>query len=94
MDLRPQSTGFNGLRESKVNVKQDENEEPVEKHPLSDTWVMTFDDCQQGFSHYQPILEFNTVEDFWCLYNNLTSPADFQKSFKFQLFKKVVYFVP
>jgi len=65
----------------------DGNKEPEQKHPLQHKWVMYYDSPKhqakrfnnknwQDERNHQKITEFATVEDFWCLYNNLVKASD------------------
>ncbi|ERN15009.1 hypothetical protein AMTR_s00032p00231660 [Amborella trichopoda] len=50
-------------------------------HPLEHSWTFWFDNPssrpKQGTwgSHIRPVHSFSTVEDFWCLYNNIHHPS-------------------
>jgi hypothetical protein len=95
VSLRPQTAGF-GRPESKVETYDAEDQTPEEIHPLSLTWAMMWDDgvaSKRGTNvSFKTILEFNTVESFWNLYNNLSSPIDLPgKSNKYYVFKQVPF---
>lgn len=43
-------------------------------HPLNDTWVLWYHDTKESdwtINGYEKLFEFDTVEDFWILYNSL-----------------------
>lgn len=47
-----------------------------EKHILDDTWVMWFHDLNSddwSINSYSQLLRFNTAEDYWIMYNNLSN---------------------
>lgn len=46
------------------------------KHPLQNTWILWYhepDSKDWSLESYKKIYEFDTIEDFWRLYNNLPS---------------------
>ena len=50
-----------------------------DKHMLENTWILWYhdpDDTNWSLESYKKIYEFNTVEDFWRLYNNIPSIAN------------------
>jgi hypothetical protein len=50
--------------------------EPVQIHPLNDSWVFWFHDMNNenwGLSSYEKLFTFRTVEDFHILFNNVTN---------------------
>ncbi|KAF5838073.1 eukaryotic initiation factor [Dunaliella salina] len=64
-----------------------------QKHPLENAWTLWFDNPQQKQTTskfgqtLRPVFTFNTVEEFWCLYNNIKTPGQLQPSATFYLFK-------
>lgn len=51
----------------------------LDKHLLANTWILWYhdpDDTNWSLASYKKIYEFNTIEDFWRLYNNLPSIAN------------------
>lgn len=61
-----------------VNKKTNPNgqSETQETHPLQDTWVYWMHDLNDErwtLESYRQLLTFNTVEDFWIVYNNVTN---------------------
>lgn len=63
------------------------------KHPLENTWCMWFDipTGRQKQSTWgqtlRSVYTFDTVEDFWCLYNNIVTPSRLVYGSDFSLFK-------
>jgi translation initiation factor 4E len=63
------------------------------KHPLEHRWTLWFDNplTKQTTNKYgqtlRAVYTFDTVEDFWCLYNNIKSPSQLQPNATFYLFK-------
>jgi hypothetical protein len=89
--LRPQTSGF-GRQESELE-KDVTDEGQEEKHPLKDKWGMLWDNSGSKFNNNAKMIgEFDTVENFWNLFNNLASPVDLHgKSNKYFLFKTVPF---
>mmetsp|Transcript_4624 Transcript_4624/g.12639 ORF Transcript_4624/g.12639 Transcript_4624/m.12639 type:complete len:200 (-) Transcript_4624:871-1470(-) len=65
-----------------------------QKHPLENSWTLWFDNPQQKQTTskfgqtLRPVFTFSTVEEFWCLYNNIKTPGQLQPSATFYLFKE------
>ncbi|KAJ6253569.1 eukaryotic translation initiation factor 4e related [Anaeramoeba flamelloides] len=64
--------------------------DPQQKHPLQNKWTMWVD----GYSgsrnwgeDMKKILDFETVEDFWGMFNNLVSVSKLKHGTNFHLFK-------
>jgi len=63
------------------------------KHPLENKWTLWFDNPQtrQTTNKFgqtlRSVYTFDTVEDFWCLYNNIRTPGQLQPPATFYLFK-------
>eukprot|EP00245_Coleochaete_scutata_P001074 TRINITY_DN1130_c0_g1_i1.p1 TRINITY_DN1130_c0_g1~~TRINITY_DN1130_c0_g1_i1.p1 ORF type:complete len:220 (+),score=46.70 TRINITY_DN1130_c0_g1_i1:143-802(+) len=67
--------------------------ETVSKHPLEHHWTLWFDNPAakkggQWGSSLRPVYTFGTVEDFWCLYNNVVQPSRLVAGADFHCFKK------
>lgn len=65
----------------------------TQKHFLENNWTLWFDNpsgrqkqATWGAS-MRAVHTFNTVEDFWCLYNNIVTPARLVSGSDFSLFK-------
>ncbi|KAG1674388.1 hypothetical protein FOA52_012914 [Chlamydomonas sp. UWO 241] len=62
-------------------------------HPLEHKWTLWFDNptTKQTTHKYgqslRSVYTFDTVEDFWCLYNNIRTPGQLQPTATFYLFK-------
>ncbi|GJP31246.1 hypothetical protein CLOM_g23332 [Closterium sp. NIES-68] len=68
--------------------------EALVKHPLEHRWTLWFDNPQhrgKGGSSWgsslRVIFTFGTVEDFWCLYNNIVQPSKLMNKADMHLFK-------
>lgn len=65
-----------------------------DKHPLEHKWTLWFDNPsgkqkQDSYgSSLRSVYTFETVEDFWCLYNNIKPPSWVTAGADFHLFKK------
>ncbi|KAF8064643.1 EIF4E1 [Scenedesmus sp. PABB004] len=63
------------------------------RHPLEHKWTLWFDNpsTKQSLTRYgqglRPVYSFDSVEDFWCLYNNIKAPSQLQPSATYYLFK-------
>ncbi|KAG6545188.1 hypothetical protein Mapa_013300 [Marchantia paleacea] len=63
------------------------------KHPLEHGWTFWFDNpngkSKQATwgSSLRPVYTFKTVEDFWCLYNNVLQPSHLIAGADFHCFK-------
>jgi len=65
--------------------------EVLMKHPLQNTWTLWFfknDKSQSWESNQKPVIDFNTVEDFWSLYNHIEEASKLQVGCDYSLFKK------
>lgn len=70
-------------------------EESTLRHPLEDGWTLWY---QKGLGSrkvasawldgLKEILSFDTVEDFWCMYNNIKTPTDMPFGSDYCLFKE------
>jgi len=63
------------------------------KHPLQNRWTWWFDNpgrktSQSSWGEFlKPIMSFDTVEDFWRLYNNIHPPSQLPSGSDYHLFK-------
>lgn len=75
---------------------QERNGEPdfSKKHPLEYKWTLWFDNPKgtQNQNNWgqtlRAVYTFDTVEDFWCLYNNIKPPSWLGPGTDFHLFKE------
>uniref|UniRef100_A0A1L8EIU2 eIF-4F 25 kDa subunit n=1 Tax=Haematobia irritans TaxID=7368 RepID=A0A1L8EIU2_HAEIR len=61
------------------------------KHPLQNTWTLWYleNDRSKSWEEMQnEITSFDTVEDFWSLYNHIKPPSDIKMGSDYSLFKK------
>ncbi|GAB9472520.1 hypothetical protein Gpo141_00009696 [Globisporangium polare] len=64
------------------------------KHPLQNRWVLWYDNPKKRHStetweeNLKNVYAFSTVEDFWCLYNNVLSPTKLAIGSNYHLFKE------
>lgn len=87
-----------------ADVKSDERKETEEtpagdslanelliKHPLHSTWTLWYFEKNNNKSwedNQREITSFNTVEDFWSLYNHIKLASDLRAGCDYSLFKK------
>lgn len=60
------------------------------KHPLQNSWMLWFlhpDASRDWSARVLPIISFDTVEDFWSIYNHIKTPAEFSNGHDYYLFK-------
>lgn len=74
------------------NKEQEEvRTEHLLKHPLQNTWTLWYleNDRSKSWEDMQnEIMSFDTVEDFWSLYNHIKPPSDIKIGSDYSLFKK------
>jgi len=61
------------------------------KHPLQNTWTLWFfknDKMKQWEENQRAIISFNTVEDFWALYNHIELASRLPAGCDYSLFKE------
>jgi len=61
------------------------------KHPLQNSWTLWFfknDKMKQWEENQREIITFNTVEDFWALYNHIELASRLAASCDYSLFKE------
>ncbi|KAA0199336.1 hypothetical protein HAZT_HAZT002571 [Hyalella azteca] len=66
--------------------------EPVLKHPLNSTWTLFYfiNDKSGNFNWQESqavVASFNTVEDFWALFNHIENASKLKIGFDYSLFK-------
>jgi len=71
-----------------------ENESPMDysiKHPLQNVWTLWYfenDRNQPWEKNQREIASFQTVEDFWSLYNHIKPASELKQGTDYSLFKK------
>ncbi|CAH0513400.1 unnamed protein product [Peronospora belbahrii] len=64
------------------------------KHPLQNRWVLWYDNPKKRHStesweeNLKNVYTISTVEDFWCLYNNILVPTKLSIGSNYHLFKE------
>lgn len=92
----PQPTPAAGRPDAKeeptIEKEQEEvGAEQLIKHPLQNIWTLWYleNDRSKSWEDMQnEITSFDTVEDFWCLYNHIKPPSDIKVGSDYSLFKK------
>lgn len=85
--------------EDMIEIQRDESSEgdaaPLIKHNLHSTWCLWVnmfqgkkDRKEQWANANAMVHTLNTVEDFWCLYNNIVPPSRLVHGADFHLFKE------
>ncbi|XP_050320147.1 eukaryotic translation initiation factor 4E1-like [Bactrocera neohumeralis] len=88
-----QSTPVSGRPDAKEETKEQEEvrTEHLFKHPLQNTWTLWYleNDRTKSWEDMQnEITSFDTVEDFWSVYNHIKPPSDIKLGSDYSLFKK------
>merc|ERR1712198_539823 len=85
------------LTEKMDSVKIDEetssDPEKIIKHPLQNAWTLWFfknDKSRLWEENQREIITFDTVEDFWALYNHIELASRLSTACDYSLFKKGV----
>lgn len=99
LSLAPQSKLSGGGSSSSVTGNDEkavqESINSQKKHPLQYTWTMWYDspspknkqDAHNWQQNVKKIVSFSSVEDFWCLFNNLVKPSRLAVGGNYHLFK-------
>uniref|UniRef100_A0A2Y9D418 eIF-4F 25 kDa subunit n=1 Tax=Pediculus humanus subsp. corporis TaxID=121224 RepID=A0A2Y9D418_PEDHC len=78
--------------EQEVNTEEENlSEEFLIKHPLQNTWTLWYYELDKSKSwgdNQREIFSFDTIEDFWSLYNNIKRPSELKVGCDYSLFKK------
>lgn len=84
-----------GMEDSEAAGSQ---EKSTAKHPLQNRWTLWFDRPKKKKSgifsqedwneSLEKVYSFNTVEDFWCLFNNLLPVSHLEAGSSYNLFKE------
>ncbi|GAM21844.1 hypothetical protein SAMD00019534_050190 [Acytostelium subglobosum LB1] len=84
----------NNEQEQGQEQEQKEFDTNMIKHPLQHRWSLWFDHRSQKTSQddwadaLKKIISFDTVEDFWCVFNNLPPISTIKQGSSFHLFKE------
>lgn len=76
-----------------IEISTDTKEQSVEgliKHPLQNSWTLWYYDNEKGKTWeacQHQIATFDTVEDFWSLYNHIKRPTEIKSGNDYSLFK-------
>ncbi|KAG9403536.1 hypothetical protein AC1031_006176 [Aphanomyces cochlioides] len=68
--------------------------EPIVKHPLQHRWVLWYDNPKKKLpnesweENLKTVYTFDTVEDFWCMFNNILPPTKLASGSNYHLFKQ------
>jgi len=87
------NTDENDLQEIEDLKIQDVSPELMIKHPLQNAWTLWFfknDKTKQWEENQREIITFNTVEDFWALYNHIELASRLAAGCDYSLFKEGV----
>lgn len=82
-----------GREEGELSPENNGEPDFGKKHPLEHRWTLWFDNPtgKQTINKFgqglRSVYSFDTVEDFWCLYNNIKAPSQLQPSATYYLFK-------
>jgi translation initiation factor 4E len=64
------------------------------KHPLQNSWTLWYDNStnakndQDWEQSLKPVYTFSTVEDFWCMWNNIRPASEIKLGCNYHLFKE------
>lgn len=78
--------------EAEDNSTAAANPEFSNLHPLQRSWTMWYDNPggrsnpKNWFENIKRIITFNTVEEFWCTFNNIMPPSKLQNGSNYHLF--------
>nr|XP_023697598.1 eukaryotic translation initiation factor 4E-like [Paramormyrops kingsleyae] len=91
----PDETASNIQSSGEENVEETNQEvlspEPYIKHPLQNRWSLWFfknDKSKTWQANQRLISKFDTVEDFWALYNHIQLSSNLMSGCDYSLFKK------
>ncbi|KAK4879503.1 hypothetical protein RN001_007649 [Aquatica leii] len=84
------------LTETENNDRQEQIDIPIDysiKHPLQNCWTLWYyenDRTQDWAENLKEIASFQTVEDFWSLYNHIKLASELKQGCDYSLFKQGV----
>lgn len=64
--------------------------ETIVKHPLNDSWTLWYleNDQKKSWEDQQnAVYSFDTVEDFWSIYNHIVIPSEMSQGNDYSVFK-------
>ncbi|KAM9986787.1 hypothetical protein ACTFIY_011220 [Dictyostelium cf. discoideum] len=73
--------------------QQEENPENLIKHPLQNRWSLWYDyqsgkiNPEHWVDSLKKVISFDSVEDFWCVFNNLPNVSNLKQGSSYHLFK-------
>ncbi|XP_031618088.1 eukaryotic translation initiation factor 4E1-like [Contarinia nasturtii] len=76
--------------ENASEIGKDASIESLIKHPLQNSWTLWYYDHEKGKTWeacQHQITTFDTVEDFWSLYNHIKQPTEIKNGNDYSLFK-------
>lgn len=76
--------------ENATETGKDASIESLIKHPLQNSWTLWYYDHEKGKTWeacQHQITTFDTVEDFWSLFNHIKQPTDIKNGNDYSLFK-------
>jgi len=84
----------NGIHENEKNDNKEQDlVDPIDfsiKHPLQNKWTLWYyenDRANTWEKNQKEIASFDTVEDFWSLYNHIKLPSEIRQGCDYSLFK-------
>lgn len=94
----PATAGGNKEEPKGTSTEQQSDDSSVRtehlyKHPLQNTWTLWYleNDRSKSWEDMQnEITSFDTVEDFWSLYNHIKPPSEIKLGSDYSLFKKTI----
>jgi len=69
---------------------QDDDKDENKKHLLSYKWRLWYNKPTSSWEPPRQVVDFDTVEDFWCVYNRLTPPGKLPKGSDYHVFKESI----
>nr|QBH73400.1 eukaryotic translation initiation factor 4e [Liposcelis bostrychophila] len=76
-----------------IPVEDSVPEDYLIKHPLQNTWTLWYyenDRSKTWEENQREVFSFDTIEDFWSLYNHIKTASELRQGCDYSLFKKGV----
>ncbi|EGG16776.1 eukaryotic translation initiation factor 4E [Cavenderia fasciculata] len=97
-EQQPQEQENNNEKPEETTTTETPNkiDQNLIKHPLQNRWSLWYDFHNQKISQdnwaegLKRIISFDTVEDFWCIFNNLPQISSIKSGSSFHLFKEEI----